>query len=51
MNPPHTTFLPEVFARAGYATGFIGKWHLDGGADPAVGGLLLDFRLREQSYV
>ncbi len=25
------TSLAEIFADAGYATGFIGKWHLDGG--------------------
>ncbi len=30
LDPDFTTFA-EVFATAGYATGYIGKWHLDGG--------------------
>jgi len=30
LDPKLTTFA-EVFAGTGYATGYIGKWHLDGG--------------------
>ena len=30
LNPNHTGFA-QLFAQAGYATGYIGKWHLDGG--------------------
>jgi arylsulfatase A-like enzyme len=30
MDFPNTTYLAEVFEDAGYATGYSGKWHLDG---------------------
>jgi arylsulfatase A-like enzyme len=32
--PQSDDSLANSFARAGYATGFIGKWHLDGAAKP-----------------
>ncbi len=51
MNPPHTTYLAKVFERAGYGTGYSGKWHLDGGGDPATGEFTLQFRPRTESYV
>ncbi len=50
LNPPHTTYLAEVFSRAGYKTGYVGKWHMDGGTD-ALGNPSLNFRPRELSYV
>ncbi len=30
-RPEDAETLPKVFARAGYRTGYIGKWHLAGG--------------------
>jgi arylsulfatase A-like enzyme len=39
LNPELTTFA-EVFEDAGYATGYIGKWHLDGGVPKNVGGYI-----------
>jgi arylsulfatase A-like enzyme len=29
--PLDQIFLADLFAKAGYATGYVGKWHLDGG--------------------
>ncbi len=37
LNPKDPTFA-EVFAHAGYKTGYIGKWHLDGGQPEKEGG-------------
>ena len=31
--PPGTTFFPEYLQKAGYATAFIGKWHMGGESD------------------
>jgi arylsulfatase A-like enzyme len=35
---PEFRCFPEVFAESGYATGYIGKWHLDGGRPAVEGG-------------
>ena len=51
MDPPDTEYLAEVFSRAGYATGYAGKWHLDGGERDADGNPTIAFRRRENSYV
>jgi arylsulfatase A-like enzyme len=37
LNPKDPTFA-EMFAQAGYKTGYIGKWHLDGGLPKKEGG-------------
>ncbi len=40
LDPAKTT-IAEILADAGYATGFIGKWHLDGGIpEESVGGYI-----------
>jgi arylsulfatase A-like enzyme len=40
LNPQYKT-IANVFADKGYATGYIGKWHLDGGIpDPQPGGYI-----------
>jgi N-acetylglucosamine-6-sulfatase len=31
--PPGTVFFPQYLQQAGYATGFIGKWHMGGESD------------------
>ena len=31
--PPGTSFFPQLMQRAGYATAFIGKWHMGGTSD------------------
>ncbi len=47
LNPDFATFA-EVFAEAGYATGYIGKWHLDGGVpEKGVGGFIPDGSRRQ----
>lgn len=40
LDPPETTYLAEIFRDAGYATGYIGKWHLDGDIPNGVGGYI-----------
>jgi len=30
LDPPDTEYIGDIFSEAGYATGYIGKWHLDG---------------------
>jgi len=44
---PRWTCLADVFAEAGYATGYAGKWHLDGGKfKPLPGGYIPPQRRR-----
>ena len=50
MDPPDTTYFAEIFGDAGYATGYSGKWHIDGGSDED-GNPSFDTRPTELSYV
>ncbi len=51
MDPSDAEYVAEVYSRAGYATGYVGKWHLDGGERDADGNPTLQFRQRENSFV
>ena len=47
MDTDHTT-IAEILADEGYATGFIGKWHLDGGIpEDGVGGYIPEGEQRQ----
>src|SRR5581483_4775560 len=34
MLPPNETSVADLFSRAGYATHYVGKWHMDGAGRP-----------------
>lgn len=50
MDSPDTEYIAEIFADAGYATGYAGKWHLDGARDQD-GNLTRAQRVGNNSYV
>lgn len=49
LDPKLTTFA-EIFAAAGYATGYIGKWHLDGGIPDEQPGGFIEPGARRQGW-
>lgn len=51
LEPPDMEYVAEAYAKAGYATGYIGKWHLDGGQSIDGDEWSFLFRPREESYV